>query len=249
MIAHPPPLVIPERPALIRPAPKLAAPAVLRRNSRLILDPANFPPTIGLPPLAPLVASYVTLAGNTSNQSSYSLPGVSFGVEADDRDILIWLAQLGPSNASVTSFTIGGQTAVRKDGGSSTTNLQAWMARVSAGPTGTIAVNFSSSRYGIYAFVYRMTGLRSQARVDWNSDGTSPYQPNVNTEDGGAVFAASITTSTGSNGSWTGLTRDTEAINGTAFRAGCASASNVPQATPRSIAVTGHELAAAISFR
>jgi hypothetical protein len=151
----------------------------------------------------------VDTASDSSNQTTYTFNGVSFGKPNASRMIIVagsgWDSGL---SADVSSITIGGVSAtvaVQSDNTGNSVNGQCWIAYaiVPTGLTGTIVVNYDvfGSDHLIIG-VLRATGLLSTVSSDTDkTQGSNPLALSVDVPARGFVVAAASSVS-GSTISW-----------------------------------------------
>lgn len=274
--APPPPLWVPPKPAIIRPA------LHLNRHSRRALEselgirlvpdlPDRPPPPWSepspvarrqampfapgwrgvAPAAAPAVLTYVGSTPSTDDSASVTFTGSAIGTAAGDRLVVVAVASSGGSR-SVDSLTINGNSAVL-DTASATEQSQCgiFSLLVASGTTATIVVNTSSgsgnNRMAIG--VYTITGWLSSSAYNaasTKSSGSSSLSVNVNVPANGIVIGAWASKAT-STTTWTGVSSKDYDATTESNRHSHASQSGLALESGRSVQASGSSSWCALS--
>lgn len=131
----------------------------------------------------PPTIAYLTNLVDTSDETTYSFGGVSFGDAAADRAIAVTIhGTRSVASREVSSVTIGGVSASRLVGQTTFAGALAigtvseiWIASVPAGTSGTVSITFNDLISHCAVGVFRITGLLSLL-----AEGTAVGQANNN---------------------------------------------------------------------
>lgn len=124
----------------------------------------------------PLSLTYITSGGSTSDLTTYTFSGISFGNENPTREIFFAFNWSSTTARTVSSVTIGGVTAtLTTNYSAATSGCRIAFARVPTGTTGDVVVTMSAQcirlAYGLYRVVNRTN--RGQNENDSFGDGVS----------------------------------------------------------------------------
>lgn len=185
----------------------------------------------------PIVITHRDTATSTANSDTYTSAGVSFGLEAADRYIVVGFVYFGattPNNS--LACTIGGVSATRLvrqtifSGGTGLAGVAFYAAPVPTGTTGTIVHTLTGTAQAAGCVVYRVTGWAG-ASVNTTADDSDPVDMTITRPANSGVIAVAtavndFTSDPGVSAVWTGLTQD-EDTNFESSTVGISSASNV----------------------
>ena len=168
---------------------------------------------IGLMPFAKF-ASTVTVTANATysnavGATSYTFSGVAFGIENQQRYIIISVYGSSTSVPASATVTIGGISATALIASSS---RNFYIAKVPTGTSGTVVVTFSSATTECVISSYSVVGLQSTTPFD-TKDVTVANNANISTTINVASngFVLGLDGITGSSPlrttTWTGLTK------------------------------------------
>lgn len=163
----------------------------------------------------PRVATYRDVASSGSTLSTYSFAAMAFGPAYSSRKILVAITARGNTTIGViNSVTIGGITAAvvaqfNNTAGGNITLTAFAIASVPTGITGTVVVDFSTSKLRCAAATYDISGTQSD--TPFNSEGTSGTPAGVNVAEGGCAIGTAFS-SNSTAFTWTGLAEDYDNI-------------------------------------
>jgi hypothetical protein len=194
----PPPIWLPPKPAIIRPA---AEPV------RAFIPGLTVPFVAKVPPAT---VSYRATAGDAGNNSTYTFSSVDIGSAASNRYIVAAVLNSSAGASNLTSATIAGVSATilkaAYGGGSSDIAATLIGASVASGTTGTISVTFSTGQVRCAIGVWAVYGLQSTTPVATASSIVNPASFSIATQSGGIVIAAGNSGDSAGTASWTGVT-------------------------------------------
>jgi hypothetical protein len=168
------------------------------------------------------VGSTITAFGHqatsfkTTSASSFTHSAMDVGAADDDRWVIaaIGAAGTGGTTGSISSFTIGGQTATILVQEETTAAGQGAIAAIgivnlTTGTTADVAVTFNRSYTTCYAATYRQIGGTGTAFATNTDKDSDPLDMDCNTATGGALIGfVVISSSTSASITWTGPTQD-----------------------------------------
>ncbi|MDF2994686.1 MAG: hypothetical protein K0R27_323 [Xanthobacteraceae bacterium] len=220
MIELPPPLILPERPALVVPGRRLVTPAEARGIGHNGVPCEAFMPGVTgvVGTQAPLLLTYLQRATPNSNDlSTYIFSGQNFGAEASDRYLIASIISTDNPNArSFISCSIGGVAATKMlslgEGAASSNVLGFYGALVPTGTSGAVSVTFNSTMQVCGLTLYRATGLRSLTPFDSDTVNTAatPLTLTIDIPSGGMVLAA-VWGAVDTRTTWTNATENDDA--------------------------------------
>lgn len=248
-----PPLWLPPKPAIIRPAehallrPGAFAPATpaercaiiadLVRSKRLTPDEARramfFVP-------AAMWAQAIKLAFVSQNSSATSGSSFTFTNQTIQPGlVVVALDAYASAQQRLSTATIGGTSAIVTNGptGRAPSSI---LAAVMTGTTATIALTFTGSMAAVSIFVYTITGYSSATAYGSNSatsQNVNTLSMNVATPAGGVLIAANTFQNNSTGFAWTGITEDATITPGSNARQACASATGTAANGSYSISV------------
>lgn len=193
-----PPVWLPPKPAIIRPA------SDLNRHDRRAIEREfgiRVPPVKAMLPGmgAPVVrrtAPAITIS-NTANQvsgtdgSSFTFTSAAIGTAAANRIVVVVATVPNTNTNAFSSITIGGNAATFLFNGTVGGSRMAIAALlVASGTTATIVATFAGSMPRCGLSVYRLDNLQSLTPVDSNSSATGATGFSLRVYEGGAVLLA-----------------------------------------------------------
>lgn len=159
---------------------------------------------------------YVTEAGSPSNLTTYTFSGTSIGAASADRVVIVAVAGMTGSARTISSVTIGGNTATVAVTQASTsgtgTRIGLYYLAVPAGTTADIVVTFSGAMASCRIAVFAMTGHTSGTPAATGADGSgsTTFNPNCNVVTGDVLICASL--ADGSGVAWTNATEQSDGV-------------------------------------
>lgn len=191
----PPPLIIPPKPAIVRPASVMLTKRQ-RFGSRKIIWPVFgiIGPMMGQPPIAAggaFEAAYVTKVTDLANATEYTFSSVSIGDADAARTVFIGFSAESSAGGDVSSMTIGGQAAMLIQSGVSCNGLSCiGYADLPTGTTADVVVALGGvTHVRAQIGIWRVVGGSVQ---DSDSDAVTPgdtLTAAVDVTDGGFVIA------------------------------------------------------------
>jgi hypothetical protein len=176
------------------------------------------PPPASAADVAPIALSFTASASNGTDLTNYSFSSLSLGSAAADRQMVVGIGAAAGSSRTVNSVLVAGVTASRITGavgafGSDIADL--WSAKVSAGTTGNVDVNFSGSMARCTVGLWRMTGASAahHSTLTVSTSTQTTVSGNIAVPNNGAVIAITRAVGSGSQSiTWSGLTEDMDTI-------------------------------------
>lgn len=193
----PPKLILPTKPAIIRPA-----------EGRL--QRATFP----FPMFAPLVQLPITLTfqaatADSSDLTTYTFAGQALGTVGSNRRVVVGVASASGENQTISSVTVDGvgATAAHTNYASSN-NVRCgiYVANATANATGTISVVFTGSVNRCVIAVWAMyDSLSATPTATYDVDLTNPATVSANCLAGGCIVGVAAHRG-GATATWSGIT-------------------------------------------
>lgn len=249
MIELPPPLWIPPRPAIIRPADARIIAREARRINKASFLPGMFPAGIIAKKSGSL--SFVGTVADDSNLTTYSFATAGIGAADATRRTVVachWYST-GTGAVTMSSATIGGVAAtIHVQASPAGTTVSPGCAIISllnpTGTTSTIAFTLSTTAARAFIGIYRAVDESVASPFATVSDGTlssNALDVSLNTPAGWVMAAASISSaSAGQTFTWVGVGENYDtfsAENTSRYYTGGHNTSITPS-TPRTITVT-----------
>ncbi|RAZ75849.1 hypothetical protein [Mesorhizobium atlanticum] len=237
MITLPPPAEfwLPPKPAIIRHAPDIKVPDLKHG-----ILPGIAPK---LASNAPLAASYVTNATDSSAATTYTFSNHAIGAAATNRYILVQVSgTVSAVSRNITSITVGGSTPTTLATTSGTTQRGCqgfYIISIPTGTTATTVVTFDGSMQCAQLSVWRLTGLSSLTAVDTQyveSSSTTNLSCTINVKNGGAIFAGSVNRGNLPTQTWSGANKENGAVVNT-FTFSSADATGLAAQTGRAVSI------------
>lgn len=158
------------------------------------------------------VVTYIGAVQDTNNLTSYTFTNVNIGTASNDRIVVVGIGSVSVSAGSVSSVTIGGNTA--------TINTQASGGQtcvvsllVTSGTTATIVVNYTAGRGNCTIYVWTITKAKSIAAKSADSQSNTTSNPSItlNGEAGAVGCAVTFVSNTGTSSfTWAGMTENAD---------------------------------------
>lgn len=217
----PPKLILPEKPAIIRPADALLVPGFERGTGKPALIRLHktkngfifFPPML----MRKVLVSYTaTPTPDTVDRTTYTFSTASIGTAANDRIVVVGFCARANAARSVSSATIGGAaatlvgTANDTSGGADIATM--WLLRQPTGTTATMTVTFSNTMLRCSCFVWAVYGSTTTLpAVTDNSLSGGVLSVSASARPNGALIGVAWSSGSGSQTiAWGGLTEDAE---------------------------------------
>jgi len=161
-----------------------------------------------------LAAAWRSSAKATGSANSITIPGLDFGPEHPERDIVAAIAYIGIGNNPAPAVKIGGVDAV-VDRQSSGNGVDAIIcrARVPTGASGSILITETNTIYAAQASIYTGSNLTPFHQASSSSPASNPSMT-INTPVGGLLVAAIAFQNSPNPVSWTGITGRVEVTEG-----------------------------------
>jgi len=206
----PPKIWMPQKPAIIRPAP-----AKLRCSTAGLVAmnflPGWFPAGAVARADAAPAAAIITHTDDdvaAANAATYNFTGLSFGAAEVGDYILANFTARAASARNVNSVTIDGQSATILINTTGVNNQSIFaLAEAQGNASGTVSVAWSGTMVRCSCVVWRVQNLQSTVPQD-----TIPMQAslsgNIDAVADGFIAAAGFTSANSSSATWTGLTED-----------------------------------------
>jgi hypothetical protein len=209
MLFDPPalPLWLPAKPAIIRPANDV---------KRASFIPGMFPAAAAAAPKTPFGITYVATSKDASTATTFTFTNHSIGAADSSRIVVVGLADAGSGGNTISSVTIGGNSAAIavQTSGTSTRVGIAYLA-VPSGTTATIVATYSGSVSRCFVNVYSVVGAQNGTPFDTDGPaggGTSSRSITIDAPIGGGVIAIS-TDGNADDTTWTNATEDNDDIS------------------------------------
>lgn len=160
--------------------------------------------------------TYVTEAGSGTNLTTYTFAATSIGTAAADRVVIVAAGGASGSARTISSVTIGGNTATVAVTQASTSGVGVrcglYYLAVAAGTTADIVVTFSGSMASCRIATFAMTGHTSAIPAATGADGSgsTTFDPNCNVTTGDVLISMSV--ADGSAVAWTGATEQSDGV-------------------------------------
>lgn len=164
----------------------------------------------------PATIALTAQATSTSDLTTYTFSSQALGDAAADRYVAVAVAARSGPTGTISSVTIGGQSATQAvTVGSSAQTGDIWIAAVPSGTTGDVVVTFSTGQARCTIAVYRLTGIGGVTPDDTDTDTVAAgnvMQLDALSVPANGVAIALVASNTASSISWTwtGLTEDTD---------------------------------------
>lgn len=202
MIEQPPPIWMPPKPAIIKPAP------VIRKASFL---PGMFPAAV-VAGGTPAFVVPTDHRANNNGANNYNFSSVDFGDEHPSRRIIVAVTTSSGLGSNLTTCAIAGSSATEV---TDATPVHIFIRHVPTGATGTVSLSYSGAQAsGTAIRVWSAYGLRSELPVDVKQAtlnvGVAGADLSCNTRSGGIVVAAAGRGANGTGQTWVGVTEDAE---------------------------------------
>ena len=158
------------------------------------------------------VVTYIGATQDTNNLTSYTFTNASIGTASNDRIVVVGIGSVAVSAGTVSSVTIGGNTAnidTQISGGQ--TCIASLL--VTSGTTATIVVNYTAGRGNCTIYVWTITKAKSISpkSVDSQSNSTSNPSITLNGQTGAVGCAVTFVNTTGTSSfTWTGMTENAD---------------------------------------
>lgn len=178
----------------------------------------TFPMPFFAPQIDPVSLTFIGNHTDTSDASTYTFTGKSFGSAAGDRRVIVVVGSRVNTAGAVPTCTIGGVSAtevVRANNagaGASTDITSIFIAHVPTGTTGDVVVGWNLTMLRCTIGIYRMTGAGDgvyENKTDITLS-SSTLSTTINVPGNGACLASAWGNATSSTFTWTGLTEDFE---------------------------------------
>lgn len=171
MIDLPPPLILPEKPALIMPAPAIIKPEYWWLANLPGMIPGAGLVAGGASAPAPVI-THVASDGDEANHTSYSFASQALGAQAAGRIIIVACFSEGSTgqDRTLSSCTVEGNSAtIHATEGIDYSSAGLCSVATNVGTTGTIVVGWPGGQTRCYIEVYSMVGAGSNTPVDADS--------------------------------------------------------------------------------
>lgn len=170
--------------------------------------------------------SFLSSAGDGTNQTTYTFAGVSFGAAHPNRRIVVAVAFDLADDHPPASITIGGVSPTLID---SEARVYLYIAAVPTGTSGDIVVQCATAANRLHYAAWRLDGALSSTphhKVGWTASAVMSTSANLNMPSGGTGVVAARTNI--DEPGWTPFTTDyDEAVEGTYYANGASGASAV----------------------
>ncbi len=201
----PPPLWVPAKPAIIRPALDLALPKLAMPLTMGMLRP---------PTVTALTLTYRSLNKSITAGASRTFSSIAIGSASSSRVVACYIAGYSSTARTVSSVSIGGVTATIHTARNSGYFPAIASAVVPSGTTADIVVGLTGSSSALWVAVYTIVGLNSTTPLSSGNNGVaaSGSQSVVLTTAAGGVAIAglnvNVATPTGSYWTAGGIVND-----------------------------------------
>ena len=165
---------------------------------------------------APASLTYIGTSVDNSDTATHTYPDHAIGAAASDREVIIAVNYDDNATNSLSSATIGGETATIHVDTGTTSGIPPGVAIISAlvdtGTTGTIVLNFTAAIRHSAVNVYRAVDLTSRTPHATDSatvNGGASASLSVNVPANGILLAGAVIKAN-KTATWTGATKNAE---------------------------------------
>lgn len=167
-----------------------------------------------------VIPTFLAHQESATAAASFTFTGLNFGAASPDRYLVACICWEGSPAKTLTSCTIGGVAAsiiCQVNGGSTSVNSSAiCIALVPTGTSGNVVANFSGSAGETGCSLYSVSGIPAGTASSSATSAANAPTATINVPGGGAVIAVAnaIGPSGAPTATWTGLTKDVDAVIG-----------------------------------